>query len=222
MIERGDFLVVHEPFSNLAALGHFVVGTTRVSSFGELVGLLRDQAAVKPVFFKDTTEYRYPEVLEDPTLLNEAVHTFIIRDPAEVIASHYAINPRLTLAEVGYGHLLEIFDAVRRRSGTTPVVMDAADLVADPEGMVRAYCSQVGIPFLPEALRWEHGERGEWARTTHWHEDVNRSTGMNDASRQYPVRVDNNDLLAALYQHHLPFYAELRTHRLTPLADRPG
>jgi Sulfotransferase domain len=216
MIERGDFLVMHEPFSNLAALGHFDVAEDRATSHDDLMTLLLRQSESGPVFFKDTTEYRYPRVLDDPRILNATVNTFIIRDPADAIASHYAINPGLTLAEVGYENLFEIFTAVMQATAAVPVVIDAADLIASPAGTVRAYCARVGIPFRPEALTWENGERGEWARTARWHGDVTASTGVERKPREYPARIDNDERLADLYRYHVPFYEKLRQHRVIP------
>jgi hypothetical protein len=222
MIERGDFLVVHEPFSNLAALGYFDVAGERATSYDDLVSLLHRRSESGPVFFKDTTEYRYPQVLSDPRILNDAVNTFIIRDPADAIASHYAINPELTLAEVGYENLHEIFAAVLQATATIPVVVDAADLITAPEDTIRAYCERVGLIFRPEALRWESGERAEWARTTRWHSQVNESTGVEPRTSQYAVRVDNNIRLAELYQYHSTFYDKLREHRLIPALAPPA
>jgi hypothetical protein len=216
MMERGDFLVVHEPFSNLAALGYFDVAQDRATSYDDLVTLLHRLSESGPVFFKDTTEYRYPQVLEDRRILNGAVNTFIVRDPADAIASHYAINPDLTLAEVGYENLFEIFTAVMRATATVPVVVGAAELIASPAGTVRAYCARVGIPFRAEALSWESGERDEWARTARWHGDVNASTRVERKSRKYPARVDNNQQLADMYRYHVPFYEKLRQHRVIP------
>lgn len=215
-MERGDFFAVHEPFSNFAALGYFDIGGDRATSYDAVVTLLLRLSDSKPVFFKDTTEYRYPQVLDDPRLLDGAVSTFIIRDPAEAIASHYAINPELTLPEIGYENLFEIFAAVQRATATVPVVIDAEDLVSNPTGTIRTYCARVGIPFLPEALTWESGERAEWERTARWHSDVSVSTGVERKSRAYATRVDNNERLADMYEYHLPFYEELRRHRIIP------
>lgn len=216
MIERGDFFVAHEPFSNLAAVGYFDIAENRATSYDDVITLLHRMSESGPVFFKDTTEYRYPQVLDDPRILNGAVNTFIIRDPAEAIASHYAINPDMTLAEVGYENLFEIFSAVQRATVTAPVVVDAADLIASPAATVRAYCAGVGIPFRSEALSWESGERGEWARTARWHDDVNASTKVEQRSRQYLARVDNDEKLADMYRYHVSFYDKIRKHRIIP------
>ena len=216
MLERGDLTVVHEPFSNFAALGYFRVGDEQADSYDDLVTLLCRESRRVPVFFKDTTEYRYPEVLKDQRILAGATNTFIIREPAEAIASHYAINRDLTLADIGYEHLFEIFAAVRDATGVAPTVIDAADLVADPPGIVSAYCARTGLSFRPRMLTWKPGERAEWSRTAHWHRAVSESGQITQTSNRYAVRVDNDDRLAAMYQHHLPFYRELRRHRIRP------
>jgi hypothetical protein len=216
MLQRGDLTVVHEPFSNFHVLGYFCVGDERADSYDDLAALLCRESRRRPVFFKDTTEYRYPQVLADQSILAEATNTFIVREPAEAIASHYAINPELTMAEVGYEHLFEIFAAVRDTSGTTPTVIDAADLVADPPGVVSAYCARIGLPFRRQMLSWEPGERTEWARTARWHSDLSESRQVTRTAKHYAVRVDNDKRLAAMYRHHLPFYEELRRSRVRP------
>ncbi len=216
MLERGDLIVVHEPFSNLAAIGYFDFGQERAGSYDHLVTLLYQKAQRMPLFFKDTTEYRYAEVLEDPRILNGVTNTFIIRDPREAIASHYAVNPNLTLSEVGYEHLFEMFTAVINATGTRPVVMDAADLVTNPVGTVSAYCTQVGLHFRPEMLSWEPGERAEWARTARWHLDVSESHQVRPTTNHYAIRVDNSHRLAAMYHYHRPFFEEMWQYRIIP------
>ena len=123
--ERGDFRVVHEPFSQLSDFGEAEVGEHIVRSEHELIHALFLLAGHDPVFFKDTTDFRYPGVLTNHRFLTEVAHTFIIRDPARAIASHYQLNPRLSRDEVGFKRLSEIFDAVTVATGSTPVVIDA-------------------------------------------------------------------------------------------------
>ena len=214
MIERGDVIVVHEPFSNLEAVGEFAVGERTARSYDELVDALFDAAQDRPVFFKDTTEYRYAALLDDRRILHDAVNTFLVRDPRRSIPSHYAINPNVTLEEIGFGHLVEIFDAVRETTGRVPLVMDAQDLVARPHELVEAYCGAVGLPFLPDALTWQPGERPEWARTDHWHRDVDASTGFAERPKEYAVNCDNDERLAGYLRHHAPIYERLRELRL--------
>ena len=213
MMERGDLTVVHEPFSNRAAVGRAAVGTGTARTDPELLGLLLELGAAGPVFVKDTTDYRYPELLADPRLA-EAENTFIIRDPAEAIASHHAMNPDVTLPEIGFERCWELFEVLRERTGRAPVVVDSADLVARPAALIESYCAAVGLPFLAHALTWRPGQREEWSRTAAWHRDAAATTGIEARSGSYPATVHTDERLAAYDRHHRPFYDRLRAHKL--------
>jgi len=214
MGERGDFLVLHEPFSHVADFGAAEVGDRRVGSETELIAALRDLSAHRPVFFKDTTDFHYPGLLADRGFLAEVRHTFIIRHPREAIASHSALNPEVSRDEIGFARLAEIFDAVTATGGK-PVVVDSDDLVENPEETVRRYCAEVGIPFRPEALSWRSGMRREWVRTSRWHESTSRTSGFARVTATYERTPDNDPVLAGYLRYHLPFYDRLRAHRLT-------
>src|SRR5919198_726315 len=133
MVERGDRLVVHEPFSHVADFGVAEVDGRVVYSERDLIGALRDLASERPVFFKDTTDFHYAALLADTDFLREATHAFMIRDPKAAIASHYRLNPNLGRDEIGFAWLYEIYAAVRGATGIDPVVVDGDDLVAAPE-----------------------------------------------------------------------------------------
>jgi hypothetical protein len=77
-----------------------------------------------------------------------------------------------------------------------------------------AYCAAVGLPFIPQALNWEPGERPEWRRTARWHVDVSASTGFEQRERRYTHTVDTSDELARFAAHHVSFYEELHAQRL--------
>jgi hypothetical protein len=103
---------------------------------------------------------------------------------------------------------------VRAASGRPPVVIDSDDLVARPEATMAAYCAAVGLPFIPQALTWEPGERPEWRRTARWHTDASASSGFEPRERTYPHTVESSDKLARFAAHHLPFYEKLHSQRL--------
>jgi hypothetical protein len=216
MAERGDHVVVHEPLSQVVDFGEAKVGDRVARTEREAIAALRAIAADTPVFFKDTTDFRYPAVLADQEFLAATTHTFIIRHPAEAIASHHALNPNLGRDEVGFAWLYEIFDAVRAATGATPVVVDSDDLLDHPADTVRAYCDAVAIPFMPDALHWQAGMRPEWQATSQWHESTSRTGGF---ARPAPGRVGviaSSPLLRAYLDYHLPYYEQLRTVALRP------
>jgi hypothetical protein len=221
MAERGDFTVVHEPFSYLAEFGHTDVAGTRVTSAAELIALMRELASRGPVFAKETTGRRYPEVLASPSFLAaDAVHTFLIRHPRETIASYHALSPAAPAHKIGFESLHEIFAAVERLTGDEPVVVDAADLLRQPSAVVAAYCARVGIPFVPAALTWQRGDRPEWSPSRRWHMSAAASTGfadgtpIADAAVGSGLDVERHPVLGEYLAYHLPYYELLHSRRL--------
>lgn len=218
MAERGDFTVVHEPFSYLVMHGHADVGGTRVRSGPDLLRALVELPG--QVFAKETTGARYPEFLATPEFLamseflDGVTHTFLIRDPRETIPSYLKLEPDAKVERIGLELLHEIYTAVAERTGRQPVVVDAADLVRDPEGTVKAYCAATGIPFVREALSWQPAQRPEWQPSRRWHESAAASTGFGAVSSE-PATMP--DAVAARYMpRHLPCYEALHARRLTP------
>jgi Sulfotransferase domain len=212
MAERGDFTVVHEPFSYLMMHGHSEVGGTQVRSEPDLIRALLELPG--PVFAKETTGVRYPWVVTTPEFLDGVTHTFLIRDPRETIPSYLRLEPDAPAGRIGFEVLHEIYTSVAERTGREPIVVDAADLVRDPEGTVKAYCAATGIPFLPEALSWQPAQRPEWQPSRRWHETVAASTGIGAVSSGPPTVPD---AVAARYlRRHLPYYEALYARRLTP------
>lgn len=212
MRERGDFTVLHEPFSHLANYGSTTVDGREVRSEPELLKVLK--AIAGPVFFKDTTDFHYSHLLRDEEFLGGVTHTFLIRHPWEAIASHYALHPGLRRDEIGFGWLHEIFAAVSAAQGRTPVVVDSGDLMAHPAAIVERYCELVGIPFRPEALSWQPGMAPGWQRSARWHEYTSSSNTFTAMDHQYETSVDDSPLLAGYLEYHLPFYELLAHHRL--------
>jgi Sulfotransferase domain len=159
MAERGDLTVLHEPFCNLKNYGETDVGGRTLDSAAQLLAWLRGEAHDRDVFFKDTMDHQYDEVLADRPFLAEARHAFLIRRPEEVAASYYALFPPMTINAIGMERLCEMQAAISDAGGNPPVVIDSDDLVARPAATMAAYCTTVGLSFNPRALTWERGTR---------------------------------------------------------------
>jgi hypothetical protein len=145
--------------------------------------------------------------------LGSMTHAFLIRDPKPMLASLGGKLGEFDLLATGLPQQVEIFDHVVRSTGRIPPVVDAADLLAAPEPMLRALCSALEVEFSPRMLSWPPGPRatdGVWAK--HWYERVERSTGFESQAADEPMVLAGH--LAAIEQECRPLYAKLREHRL--------
>jgi hypothetical protein len=106
-------------------------------------------------------------------------NAFLIRAPVQVIASYAEVRSAPTLADLGLPQQWRLFTHVREHSGAVPPVIDAADLLRDPPGVLRALCGALGVDFSDRMLPWPPGPRdsdGVWA--PYWYGAVERSTGF--------------------------------------------
>jgi Sulfotransferase domain len=229
MLERGDLLALHEPIEGLMYFGDTEVEGRTFESPVSLLAWLREETHDVSVFLKETTDSRVREVvLADRRFLAEARHAFLIRRPEEIAASLYALmttfeqpHRDMRIEDIGLEALHELHAAVHDAGGNRPVVIDSDDLVARPEATMAAYCAAVELPFIPQALTWEPGERPEWRRSARWHADASASSGFEQRERRYTHTVETSDELARFAAHHLPFYEQLHAHRVDVAAWEP-
>jgi hypothetical protein len=227
MIERGAHDVVDEPFSARYYLSTEQRSTRyprhepSATATAVAEGLLR-RAERGPVFVKEMAYH----VLGAPTPLpaTDVTHTFLVREPGAALASLARKWPDFTREEAGFDALADLHDRVEAASGPPPVI-EADDLLADPPGIVSAWCAAVGIPYLPDALRWEPGMVPQWTRWRDWYGGVAASTGF--AAPPAPTRPSPTPpppepgspamppRVAELAAELRPIYRRLTRHRLS-------
>ncbi|TAJ72918.1 MAG: HAD family hydrolase [Phenylobacterium sp.] len=142
-------------------------------------------------------------------------NAFLIRDPAEVLASYTVKRAEVTLDDIGVVRQRELFDREADRLGRAPPVVRGADVLADPRGMLSALCMALGIPFDEAMLRWPAGLRdsdGVWAPA--WYDAVERSTGF-EAPRERAAPALGDDL-RRIADEARPHYEALLKHSLSP------
>jgi Sulfotransferase domain len=211
MMERGDVTVLHEPLVSLLDEGRVSIpdGPT-LSSVAAVVGYARSLPG--PVFVKDTTEHRYTDHLT-PELAAGITHTFVVREPSAAIASHVAVKPHASRSDIGYENQFRLFELAWSLAGTPPVVLDSDLLVRYPVETVRANCAAIGLPFRPEAMRWQAGDRPEWDAPpsgTWPRAAAPASSPPRRARRRYPAGH-----LRDYYAHHRPYYNRMLEHALS-------
>jgi Sulfotransferase domain len=165
----------------------------------------------RTIFYqKQMTHHLLPEISRD--WLRDVTNCFLIRDPARVIASYIKKNPEPELNDLGFVQQAEIFDFVRRQTDAVPSVIDADDVLHDPERMLRLLCDKVGVEFSEAMLSWPPGPRatdGIWAK--YWYAEVERSTGFQPYRER---KVEVPDHLREIEQRCRKFYDELYAFRL--------
>jgi len=139
-------------------------------------------------------------------------HAFLIRDPAAMIASYLRKRETAEFADFGLYRQTLYFMREADRLGHAPPVVDAHDLLADPEGTLTALCAALAISFDPAMLAWPAGRRatdGPWA--PHWYQAVEASTGFGPPKA--PVALEGE--AARLAERCRPFYERLARHRIS-------
>ncbi|MDQ6809653.1 MAG: HAD family hydrolase, partial [Verrucomicrobiota bacterium] len=137
---------------------------------------------------KQMTHHLLPEV--ERAWLGTIRNCFLIRDPAEVIASYIRKNGDPAPEDVGFVQQGEIFDKVCARTGEIPAVIDAADVLENPERILRLLCDSLGVEWTDTMLSWPAGLRetdGVWAK--HWYSEVVHSTSFRPPRREAPPPV---------------------------------
>jgi hypothetical protein len=203
---RPDTFVIDEPFYAyyLKATGKKHPGAHEVIASGEtdwrkVIAQLTDPIPnARRIFFqKQMAHHLLPDV--DREWLGAVTNCFLIRDPREVIASYIKKREEPALSDLGFIQQAEIFDFVRTRTSSIPPIVDAKDVLENPERMLRLLCESVGVEFSQSMLSWPAGFRetdGVWAG--HWYREVAKTTS---------------------FQPYRPRHAEVPTH-LREIYDR--
>ncbi len=218
---RADTAVIDEPFYAfyLNASGKQHPGADEVIAHGETdwrkvaaqCGRGLSAPIGKKIFFqKQMTHHLLPEV--DREWLRTVTNCFLIRDPAEVITSYIKKNNDPVLEDLGLVQQEEIFDWVRENTGTIPPVIDAKDVLKNPERMLRLLCEAVGVEFDEAMLSWPAGLRetdGVWAK--HWYGEVARSTSFQP---HLPKSESVPERLREIHERCCECYERLYQYRL--------
>ena len=218
---RSDTVVVDEPFYAyyLEKSGKDHPNAAEVIAHGETnwrkiaTHLTREPIPDgKHIFFqKQMTHHLLPEI--DREWMVDLTNCFLIRDPREVILSYIKKNPDPELEDLGFVQQCEIFNFVRERTDSIPPVVDAKDVLQDPQRTLRLLCKAIGVEFDKAMLSWPSGLRdtdGIWAK--HWYDAVARSTSF----EKYQPREGNvPDSLRKIYERCRECYQDLYQHRLT-------
>lgn len=224
MRTRGDLNCFHEPFGEPWYQGEsprwprIKPESPRKSglTFESVWQQLCEAASKGPVFCKDFPHY--VEHMWTDEFLDHFNHSFLIRDPAKVATSMFKHWPDFVLKEIAFIEQRQLFDRLADKLGEVPPVIDSDDLLENPLGIVEAYCHSVGIPFLPQALNWEPGNREQvsWYDGGSWHGNLQESDGLKQQPRTHIDISEAPDRVKEICEICLPHYRHMYSNRLFP------
>jgi len=221
---RSDTVVVDEPFYAfyLKSTGKNHPGAKEIVAKCEtdvskiirgLIGPIPEsqEGSGAQIFYqKQMTHHLLPQM--DREWLGAVKNCFLIRHPAEVITSYIKKNADPDVEDLGFWQQVEIFDSIYVHSGVAPPVIDARDVLLDPERILRLLCHALGVEFDEAMLSWPAGPRetdGVWAK--HWYEEVHKSTSFQPYKSRDTVVPER---LREVYERCLECYDKLYALRL--------
>ncbi|XP_033123368.1 uncharacterized protein LOC117122005 [Anneissia japonica] len=126
-------------------------------------------------------------------------HTFLIRKPAKVhmsrnmlVQNANAFMKNKNRPTVGYDESLphlsspyyemfELIEYIRDELHQDIFLIDADDLFANPEAMMKKWCEYVGVPFISEMMHWKADGEVKWEM----------SEGHKKLMKQFPAASKN-------------------------------
>ncbi len=213
---RSDTAVIDEPL-----FGYFLkqTGVWRPSREEVLATMETDQQKViksllepstdLPVYFMKHMANHLVDL--DLAFLDSFKNVILIRDPKDVLLSYSKQVEEPTLLDTAYemqAGLIDHFEEV----GTPFTVLNARNVLLNPDGQLRVLCDKLNIPFQTSMLNWDAGPReedGVWAK--YWYQSVHESTGFG-SYRENAEELPSN--LISLYDECVEYYGKLERLQL--------
>jgi len=216
---RPDTAVVDEPF-----YAHYLVhvdaghpGRDRIiasqaTDWTEVVDMLLGPVpGGRRIFYQKHMCHHFLPGMEGDWLA-QLDNVFLLRDPTAMLASLAKVLDRPVLRDTGLEQQWHLFQIIRDRTGTTPMVIDSVDILKNPGAALSTLCRLLDIEFTDAMLSWPAGRRdsdgvwGEW-----WYSSVEESTGFLPY-REKPAVIP--DHLAPLLDQCQPLYDRMAAFKI--------
>lgn len=218
---RSDCSVVDEPFyaAYLSATGlehpcWEEILASQDNDYQQVVNAITGNEVATPLYYMKLMTQHIPTGL-DMGWCNGLRHCFLIRDPAQVIASYVQKMPHVDEDAIGIRRQAELFRQITSVTGVVPAVIDSNDVLKNPGKILGELCEYLEIDYPEDQmLHWPAGRRasdGVWAH--HWYCSVEQSTGFGEYSEKELSLSDEHRALAESMQ---PCYDELAELRIRP------
>lgn len=217
---RADTAVVDEPFyaAYLTTTGivhpmQAEVLASQSSDWDEVIKRPLDSclAAGQHIQYqKHMTQHMVTDIDQD--WFSSLTHAFLIRSPDQVVASYGVKRKSVTADDIGFAKQKELYDKVVSALGYKPPVIDAGDVLDNPQNMLLKLCHTLGVEFDKGMLSWPAGPRdsdGAWA--PHWYQNVEKSTGF---APYQAKKIILNKQQQRVADESRPYYEEMYKQRI--------
>lgn len=177
--------------------------------FPDVLNLIESAGAGDILFLKQIAYHLEDGV--DLSFISGWRNFLLIRDPRAMVASFSNKHDDAAPIIASYRIAARIHEYLSGQEIPCPI-LDADDILKEPEAVLRALCGALGIPFDTAMLAWDSGPRAEdgpWA--PHWYDAVRASTGF----RPYvEKKVNLSKELELLAESAMADYHRLYSRRL--------
>ena len=201
--ERGDFTVIHEPFTYLYYLKHFPDSPETTSfpdyfpkTYAKMCEWILSHDT--PVFIKDMAF-----ALDDLSILDHVKLMLLHRDPSQALPSLYKMEPECDFEFTGFAQLSNLIPKAQ-------FILDAEELQNNPEKSYLAFCKTMGIPHLPDALHFQKRTPSEcWQGK--WYKEVRLLDRITKRARHKmeDIPLKDRPRWMRYYCDSMPHYEEL-------------
>lgn len=178
-----------------------------------VVSLLAPVPGAAAIYYqKHMAHHMLPEIGHD--WFGGFRHAFLIRDPEEIVASYVQKREGVAPEDLGLDVQVNLYKEVIDRTGNTPVVINAEDILKDPTAHLARLCESLEISFDHAMLSWPKGARtsdGVWAK--YWYHAVEAST---EFAPYVEKDLSLSHELQAVADTCRPAYEYLNERRLMP------
>ena len=141
-------------------------------------------------------------------------HTFLIRHPLKTTKSHMKIEiPNWELdvnKEVGSSDILAIYDECKELGFENLIVVDADDLLSDPQYYISKYCDKLGLKYSDDILTWDQTQNKDWIKNARmqdvvwfqFHESLLKSGGFGSFDKQQSKK-DEESITMDYFPKHM-------------------
>jgi len=154
------------------------------------------------LFLKQMTKHL---VEIDHDFLPSFKNIFLIRNPKDMLPSLVENIPQPNLADTGLDLQWNLYKKMKNLQNK-PIVIDARELLMNPEYILKKLCHHFKLEFLESMLNWPakpRKEDGIWAK--YWYQSVHKSTGF----QSYQAKTDFPIALKQLLSECMPYYEKL-------------